>query len=64
MEDSELQACTENQGSVGRKPCPRDRPGFLAKCMRNGFRMSDVGEFLDCRARAPDREPGGRSEWS
>ena len=25
--------------------------------------MSDVGEFLDSRARTPDREPGGRSGW-
>ena len=63
LEASELQVCTENQGSVGKRPCPRDRPECLGKCMRSGLRRSDGGEFLDSRARTPDRELGGRGEW-
>ena len=63
LEASELQVCTENQGSVGKRPCPRDSPECLGKHMRSGLRRSDGGEFFDSRVRTPDRDLGGRGEW-
>ena len=63
LEASERQVCMENHGSVGKRPCPRDRPECRGRRMRSGLRRSDGGEFLDSRARTPDRELGGRREW-
>lgn len=34
--------------------------GFQGERVRNGLRVSRVGEFLDSKARTPGGEPGGR----
>lgn len=52
LEGSELQVCTENQRSLGRKLCPGDRPGFPGKTgeeWAKGLQVSIrcTGGFLD-----------------
>lgn len=48
---------------MGEKRCPGDSDAQVSgKMCEEWVRRSNIGEFLDSRARTPEREPGGRDE--